>query len=268
MTAACGDYVVGRSGLIQHRRNCLNILWRPPPIPLDSEIAERQAYIAPRGERGHRIHNLAGNKSLGTQRRVVIGKNSRARVHSIGLAVVRYRPECGGLRNGIRAARIQRRFFICNCFARISKALRRTGVIKPDVKVGEADGLEQAERAQGDAFDCLNRLLERKAHGTLSCQAENLVGPNSPEKSEDAPHVPKIQGYEVHRVVNSQPAQIIEGGQLGISRATPYFIAALEQELREIASILSGNSADQGPFGHQSFLLALGRYSRHTLLWR
>src|SRR5258708_19286251 len=65
MTAACGDYVVGRSGLIQHRRNRLNILWRPPPIPLDSEIAERETHIAPRGQRGHPIHTLPGNQPLG-----------------------------------------------------------------------------------------------------------------------------------------------------------------------------------------------------------
>src|SRR5664280_1220785 len=104
----CEDVIVANVGL-QHPPHTLDVLWGKAPVSDRVKVAEIQLVLQAGGNAGDSASHLSREECLTTARGLMVEQDAVSGVHAVGLTVVDHRPEAIELRDGVRAARVERR---------------------------------------------------------------------------------------------------------------------------------------------------------------
>ena len=163
------DHVVVRLVLLEHQPHRLDVVARIAPVALGVQVAEAELVGQPQLDPRHAVADLAGHELEPPPRGLVVEQDPGHRVQAVRLAVVDGDPVAVGLRDAVRAARVERRLLVLRHLAHLPEHLRGRRLVEADVRVDDPDGLEHA----GDA-DAVNSPVSTgwvQEVGTKDCAA-------------------------------------------------------------------------------------------------
>jgi len=224
----------------------------------------------------HGTRDLARHEILAATRGLVVEKNAIAGVESVGLTVVDGVPVRSAFGGGVGGAGVKGGGF----------GLRRRGgpehlggpgLVVADVgaagvsDVG-ADGLEEAQGAGGDDVGGVVGDLEGNGNVRLGGEVVDLVGKNSVEPAAERGGVGEIRVVELHaRLVGvvGIDVYVVDALRVEVGGATDqavHLVSLVEQEFREVGTVLSRDSGYQCNLPRRSHLPVGGRSGSHGVL--
>ena len=108
----------------------------------------------------------------------MVKQNAVAGIHAVGLAVVHHYPVGVELGHGVGAAGVEGRGLFLGGFLHQAVELAGAGLVEPGfvLQAQNANGLEQAQGAQGVNVGGVFRAFEAYGHVALRAQVVDLVG--------------------------------------------------------------------------------------------
>ncbi|MCY1528062.1 hypothetical protein D9M68_631540 [compost metagenome] len=231
------------------------------PIAQRRQVAQVQAFLQPQHDARQAASDLAGHEGFAALGRFVVEKNAVAGVHAIRFAVVHADPVGIQLGGRVRAARIERRGFLLRNFLYQAVELGRGRLVEAGLvfQLQDADGFQQAQRAQAVGIGRVLGLLERDADVALRGQVVDLVGLyrlHDADQAAGVGHVAVMQ-HEIAGLIMGILVQVVDAGRIE-QRSAPLdamdFIALGKQKLRQVGPVLAGNAGNQCPFWHGCIL--------------
>ncbi len=165
---------------------------------------------------------------------------------AVALAVVDRHPVRIELGDAVGAARIEGRRLRLRDGLHLAEHLRGGGLVETDLRVDDADRLQEVHRAPARDVERGQRLLERDADEALRREIVNLVGLRLLDEADRA--------REVRQVILDQmqvgmPDRAHFGETPEIDRARPTEravdrVTLRKQQLRQVCPILAGDAGD------------------------
>ena len=172
---ACAHDVIVGCLLLEHEPHHLHILRGKAPVSLGIQIAEVEPLL-PSGEHARdRPGHLSRNESLTATGRFVVEEDAVAGEETVTFPIVDCHPVGVDLRCGIRAPRVESRFFVLGRRSR-SEHLRRGCLVVPGIDPAPPDGLEKASSAETGGVTRVFRHVEAHPYVTLCRKVVDLVG--------------------------------------------------------------------------------------------
>ncbi len=198
----------------------------------------------------HRPRDLARHECLAPPRRLVVEENAVARVQPVALAVVQRHPVRVHLGAPIRAARVERRRLLLRHLLHQPEHFRRTGLVEPRLDAHLADRLEQAHRARGGDVGGVFGRVETHPHVSLGRQVVHLGRLDLADQPGQVAAIGQVAVVQVPVVLEAvriginplEPRRVERGGP---TDDAVHLVPLLEQQLREVRTILTGDSGDQ-----------------------
>ena len=168
----------------------------------------------------------------------------------VALAVVDRDPVAVDLGHAVGRAGVERR-------ALASAAPRATlpnisldaGLVEADLRVDDADGVEQAGDAEGGDLAGEHRLAERRLHERLGGEVVDLVGPVLAQDVDQRDLVEQVAGHE-RRCRSCRWAMRSKLTVLTAPHHADHLVALVEQQLGEVGAVLAGDAGDERTLGH------------------
>lgn len=240
---------VGLVGL-QHAPHALHVVFGEAPVALGVEVAEFQHVQFAELDLGHAVGDFAGHELAATQRAFVVEQDAAAAEDAVALAVIHRHPMGIQLGHAIRAAGIEGRVFHLRNGLYLAEHLRGAGLVEADLRVDDADGLQQVQRPNTGDLRRGVRLVEADADEALSREVVDLRGTRALQQTNGRPQVRQVvfDQMQVRMLGNAQlfNAPEINGASTAV-RAVDR-IALRQEELRKISTILAGNSCNNAIF--------------------
>ena len=245
---AGGNHVVVGDVLLQHQPHRADVVAGKPPVALRVEVAERQMIGLPQLDLRHAVGHLAGDELEPAPRRLVIEEDSRDRVDAVALAIVHRDVVAEDLRHAVGAARIERRELGLRHLAHAAVHLARRGLIEPDLRVHLTHRFEQPRHAHRIEVAGEERLVPGGRHERHRRQVVELVGLHVL----DHPHERQLV-EQIRRTQRDAVEQVLDAPQVGRARAPDdagHVVALVEQQLREVRPVLSGDARNDRALSH------------------
>lgn len=174
-------------------------------------------------------------------------------LEAVGLAVVLDRPKGVELGDGVGTARIERRRLLLRHLLHLAVELRGRGLVEARLHAREADRLQEPHRAERVNVAGEIRRVEADAHVTLRGEVVHFVRLDVVDEPHEVRAVRKIAVMQEHpHVVDVgilieifDPARV---ERAGAADEAVNLIALAQQQLREVAAVLSGDTGDQRLF--------------------
>jgi len=206
----------------------------------------------------------------------MVEKNAIAGVESVGLTVVHGVPVRSAFGGSVGGPRVEGGGFGLRRRGG-AEHLGGPGLVVADVgaagvrDVG-ADGLEEAQRAGGDDVGGVVRDLERHSDVRLRGEVVDLVGEDGVEPAAERGGVGEIGVVELHaRLVGvvGIDVYVVDALRVEVGGATDqavHLVPLVEQEFREVGTVLSRDSGNQCHLPRRSHLPIAGRSRSHGVL--
>ena len=138
----------------------------------------------------------------------------------------------------------------------LAEHLAGAGLVEADLRIHDADGVQDPGHPQRRGLTREHGLGERSLHERLRRQVVDLVGPVLAQDADHRHLVQQVAGHERHPVLDA-------GDPLEVQRAAAAqhpddLVAMVEQQLRQVGTILTGDAGDEGALGHGQVLPAVG----------
>jgi hypothetical protein len=248
MTDASGDDVVIRLVLLQHQPHRAHVVAGIAPVALRVEIAERQMIGQTELDPRHAIGHFARHELQPAAWRLVVEQDAGDREHVVAFAVVHRDVVAEHLRHAVRAARIERRQLGLRHLAYAPVHLARRRLVDADVEIDLTHRLEEARHTHRVVFAGQQRLVPRCGHERHRRQVVQLVGPHV---LNDAHQRLLIQ--QISRPQRNATEDVLDAPEVRRARSphdTSDFVSLLEEQLREVRTILAGDAGNQCAFSH------------------
>jgi len=253
VTLAGRDHEVVGLRLLQHLPHRLDGFRRVAPIAPRGEIAEvKFVGRVTGGDRGGAGDDLLRDERRRAQRRLVIEHDARAGEESVFLARFARRFIRGYFRFGVRTARRERRVLVARgskgC---VAEAFARRGVIHARSWCDVANGVEEKFVRVGDRQPCGRGIGEGKRDGAESGEVVDFVGATGVD---DVSHRVGIR----RRNAVHDDAIVDAGRPCGVARRSVHCVVFLEEEAREISTVLARHAEDQRRFHRRRCIIRDG----------
>src|SRR3569833_2336798 len=215
--------------------------------------------------------DLPGHELRTAPRRLMVEQDAADREHAVRLAVVLRDEVPVGLRDAVRAARVERRALVLRRLAHLAEHLRGGRLVETDLAAargtGAADAADDPDRLQhaqhahaGDLGGDLG-LLPGHRHEGDRAEVVDLVGPYLLHGGDQAALVEQVAMDEPHLAdVLAQPGHV----RVGLSPdQTPDVVPLREQMLGEVRAVLPGDPGDERSRGQRN-LQAHGAMPRYV----
>jgi hypothetical protein len=256
MLLARGDDVIVGRVLLQHEPLHLHVVLGMPPVAQGVQVAKIQAVLQAKENPGHGAGDLAGDKGLAAQGRLVVEEDAVAGIHAVGLAVVDRDPVGVELGAGIGRARVEGRLLGLGDFLHQAVQLGGGRLVKARLllQAQNADGLQHAQRPQGVDVGRVFRRLEGDLHVGLGGQIVDLVRLDLLDDADQVGRVGQVP------VVQEKPATLlvrvlvevihaIRVEERGPALDAVHLVPLGQQKLGQIGPVLTGDAGDEGFFG-------------------
>jgi len=198
----------------------------------------------------HRPRDLARHERLATPRRLMVEQNAVARVHPVALAVIHRHPVRVHLGTPIRTARVERRRLLLRHLLHQPEHLRRTGLVEPRLNAHLADRLQQTHRAGGRDIGGVFGRVETHPHVALRRQVVHLGRLDLADQPRQVAAIGQVAVVQVQVVLEAVRIGINPIQPRRVERGSPaddavHLVPLLEQQLREVRTILAGDSRNK-----------------------
>ena len=203
----------------------------------------------------HGPGDLAGNEGFAANGRFMVEKNAVAGKDIVGLPVVDRDPVGIDLGGPVRTAGIERGCFLLGNFLDLAEHLTGGSLIKAGfmLQAKNADGLQEAQGAEGIAVGSVFRSFKRNLDMALGGQVVNFIRLDILDDADQVGGIGEIA--VVHEEADMLFVEILEKmiHPGGIERRRPTldavdFVAFAEEDFSQVGAILAGNTGNQGFF--------------------
>ena len=118
--------------MLEDAPHAVHVVSRMPPVALGIQISQIETVLTSLGDACHGPGDLASDKGLPTQRRLVVEEDPVAGVYPIGFTIVDGDPVGVDLRTRVRRPRVERRGFLLRDLLDLTVPRRREKGVKPD----------------------------------------------------------------------------------------------------------------------------------------
>src|SRR5574344_703266 len=242
----------------------LDIVAGIAPVAQGIDVAHVELVLKAHLDAPDGARDLARHKGLAAARRLVVEKNAVRGEHSVRLAVVADSPVAVELRDGVGAARIERRRLLLRNLLDESVELRGRRLIELRrlVPSRQVNRLEKAHRPERVDIAGKLRGVEGDADVALRGEVVDFVRLDLVDELDQVRAVPKVSVVEeqLHPVDVRILIQVVDS--LGIERGRAAddavdFITFRKKQFREVASVLSSDARNQRFFHVDSFSLLI-----------
>ena len=206
--------------------------WRPAAIRATARVILRVTKVSPR----------RGDSWL---KRIPLTAE-----HVVGLAVVDGRPVGGDLGDAVGAARVEGRLLVLGR-RRGAEHLRGGGLVEARAHPGLADRLEQPHRPRAGDVEGVLGDIEGDAHVALRAEVVDLIRLELVEQLDQRDGVGEVAvvGEQPHSLLVWVAVEMVDPVRVearGAADDAVDLVALLQQQLRQVAAVLAGDSGDQG----------------------
>ncbi len=200
--------------------------------------------------RCYRAGDFARHKGLTAARALVVEEDAVARAKAVAFAVVHRRPVSKDLRHAIRAARPERRRLDLRNLLYFAEHFAARSLVKTRADSGFANRFQNANRAQaGDVGGVLGDV-EADPHMALRGEVVNFVRLQLVNQFHQVDRVAQVAVVQKHphavdvRIgIKMIDARGVKGA--GAPDDAVNFVALFEQQVRQVAAILSGDASNE-----------------------
>ena len=226
------------------------------PVAQGIEVAHEQALVKSRIDPRQAPGDFTSHKRFATTRALVVEQNAVAGIHPVAFAVVHRDPVGIELCYAIGAARIKRRALLLGNFLHQAIELTGAGLVDPRFvcEPQDAHSLQDPQRAQRITIGCVFRALKTHRNMALSAKVVNLIGLHLLDDPDQVGAVGEVAVVEHQPRITFMRVLVEMIDPTGVEAArTPldpmHLIPLLQQQLRQVATVLTGDACDQGGFG-------------------
>ena len=172
---------------------------------------------------------------------------------SVILRVTNSRPRSGDswLNRMPEVPRIERGLLDLGNGLDLAEHFRGRRLVEADLRIDQADRLEQVDRAQAGDRGGGQRLVEGNADEALRRQVVNLIRFRALDQAQARGQVGQVV-FDQRQVRVRGDAQFLdtpEVGRAGAAEGARHVVALLDQQLRQVGAVLAGDAGNDGPFG-------------------
>jgi hypothetical protein len=253
---AGGDDEVLRLLLLQHEPLHAHVVLGVAPVAQGVEVAHVEAVFQALADVGQAAGDLAGDEGFAAARAFVVEQDAVAGIQAVGLAVVHGDPVGVELGHAVGAARVEGGGFALGGFAHQAIQLAGAGLVEAGflLQPQDADGLQQAQGAQGVDVGGVFGGFEADGHVALRAEVVDLVGLGFLDDAHQVAGVgqvavvqPEAGVFDVWVLVDVVDALGVE--QAGAALDAVHDVAFFKQEFGQVAAVLAGDAGDEGDFG-------------------
>ena len=148
MHLAGREDVIVRLVLLEHPPHPLHVVAREAPVAERVDVPHEEFALEAELDATRRPRHLARHERLAATRRLVVEEDAVRGEDAVRLAVVLDRPEPVELRDGIGAARIERRRFPLRHLLHLAVEFGCRGLVEAGLHARETDRLQETHRAE------------------------------------------------------------------------------------------------------------------------
>ena len=186
----------------------------------------------------------------------MVEQDAVAGVHAVGLAVIHHDPVGVELGHGVGAARVEGRGFLLGDFLHQAIQLGCAGLVEAGffLQPEDADGFEQAQRAQAVHVGGVFRAFKANSYVALRTQVVDLVRLGFLHDADQVAAVAEVAVVQVKAGVVNVRVLVDVVHALGVELAAAaldavHDVALFQQQLGEVRAVLAGDAGDEGDFG-------------------
>ena len=245
---AGSDDEILRPLVLEHQPHALHIVLCVAPVPFAVQVPQLELVLQAAGNPPGGTGNLSRDEVLPPPLRLVVEQDAVDREHAVGLPVLLHHPVPVLLGNGVGAVGVEGRGLPLGHLPHLPVQLRGGGLVEPArlLHAQNPDALQNPQHPQRVHVPGVLRHVEAHLHVALGRQIVHLIRLHQPQNADDAAgiaQIPVVQRNPPQQMRN--PLRIGQGGPAGHA---VNLIALFQQQLRQIGTILSGNSGNQCPF--------------------
>ncbi len=248
------------------------------PVAQRAHVAQVQAVLQAQRDARDGARDLARDEGLAAQRAFVVEEHAVAGVHAVGLAVVHRDPVGVHLGHRVGAARVEGRGLLLRDLLHQTVQLAGAGLVEARLlrQAQDADGLQQAQRADAVGIGRVLGLLEAHRHVAHRAQVVDLVGLHLLHDADEVGAVGEVTVVQLEAGVVDVRVLVEVVDAVGVEeRRAPldavHLVALGEQQFGEVGAVLAGHAGDECSLGHAQVQCGkpggperdAGRYHRH-----
>src|SRR5262245_2278982 len=239
----CHD-VVPRRVLLEHEPHRLDEVAGEAPVPPRLEVAETQFLRLALLDRGHAQRDLARDEILATAGRLVVEEDAVRDVHPVSFAIVDRDPVAEDLGDPVGRPGVERGRLPLRVLLDEPEHLRAAPLLDAGLELRLAHRVEQAHHAEGRDVRGVLGHLERDFDVALRRQVVGLVGRYRLERPHEAVLIHEVAVVQHEALADVVDPPGVEGAAAPDEAVD--LVALFEEELREVAAVLTGDPRDQG----------------------
>jgi hypothetical protein len=225
------------------------------PVAFGVEVAEVELLLqaVPDARRG--AGDLARHEGLAAHGRLVVEEDAVAGEQAVGLAVVYRDPVGVELGHRVGTARIEGRGLLLRGLAHLAEELGGGGLVDARLllEAEDADGFEQAQRAEAVGVGRVLGRLEGDLHVALGREVVDLVGLDGLHEADEVGAVGEVAVVQLEARLGIVRVAVEVVDPLRVEGAGPALdavdqVALLEEELGQIGAVLARDAGDERGF--------------------
>ena len=234
------------------------------PVALGVHVAQEQAILQPELDACQGAGNLAGDEGFTADGTFVVEQDAIASIDAVGLAVVNGNPVGVELGHRVGTARVKGCGFLLWDFLHQTVEFAGAGLVEAGFlfQPQDADGLQNAQGAQGVGVGGVFGFFEAYGHMALRGEVVDLVGLGLLDDADEAGGVRQVtvMQEEAHALLVPVAVEVVDAvgvEQAGAALDAVDDVALIEKEFGEVGAVLAGDAGDEGDFGvlcHSVFL--------------
>ena len=248
MLHAGGDDKILRLFLLHNQPHALHIILRIAPVTQGIHISKLQMILQSFRDPARRQGDFSGDEIFTAALGLMVEQNAVYRKHTIGLPVLLRDPEAVLLRHRVRAVGMKRRGLFLGNLLHLAVQLGGGRLINLRFlyQSEQTDRFQHTQNADCVHFSGILRHIEGNLHMALRGQIINFIRLH---QADDADHG---RGIRQISVMQRDPVQdVLDTPRIGAGSPAGdamHLIALLQKELRQIGTVLSGDTRYQCHF--------------------
>ena len=182
----------------------------------------------------------------------MVEEDAAGGVEAVALAVVDGDPVAVELGHAVGAPRVERRRLLLRRLHHLAVHLGAGGLVEADllarVVLHVTNRLEQAERAHGGDVGGVGRLVEAHADVALGGEVVDLLRADLTDQSDQTVAVRQVAivQMQLRLLAKDQVLDSLRAEGAGATTQAMHLVALREQQLREVGTVLTRDTRDQG----------------------
>ena len=257
---------------MEHQPHQADIVLCIAPVAFRVQISHEEAVLQALCDAHRRHCDFPRDEGFAAPRGFVVEEDSVGCMEMVGLTVVSGNPIAVELRNGVGAARVERRGLRLGGFFCVSEKLRGGGLVETGLRAGFPHGVQKPQDTEGVRIGGVFGNVEAHAHMRLRPEIVDFVRLDFLQKAAQVAGIGEVSVVEEERgpdnvgvLVEMVYAARVEGARTADEPVN--FVSLVQQKLRQIGAVLSRDACDECSFHRHSSTFVILYSAGLMLAW-